>query len=107
MDSQINITEIVNAENTELASKVVQSIVDDKNELRNIGILGRFFGKKDCAVVNILGVVLIIFVVCLFCFLFFYTDDAATTFPKKDVVTLLLPVITTMVGYLVGKQPKE
>ena len=101
MSDKIDLNKLANNKNPELA----QQAIDVYSDSLNLGLLGKFFGKKEHAIHNIIGLVLIIFLATLIGFMFWGTET--DTLSKKDVFTCLLPTITTIVGYLVGKNKSE
>lgn len=101
MSDKIDINKFANNKNPELAQQAINAYYDSMN----LGLLGKFWGKKEHAIHNIIGLVLVFFVATLVGFLFFGTETE--TLSKKDVLTFLLPPITTIVGYLVGKRKSE
>lgn len=101
MSDKIDINKFANNKNPEIAHKALDAYYDSLN----IGLLGKLWGKKEHAIHNIIGLVLFVFVITLVGFLFCGTETASLS--KKDVLTVLLPTITTIVGYLVGKYKAE
>ena len=101
MPDKIDINAILKKNNPELSQQVVQNYFNSLD----LGLLGKIFGRKESAEMNILGVILIALVATLVIFLFCGTESESLT--KKDILTFLLPAITTIIGYLVGKGKKE
>ena len=86
----------------DLAKQILESDSQAEREKRNIGFLGRFFGRKDVAPFYISGLVLFLLVLFLVLFCFFGKESASLT--KKDLVTFILPTITTIIGYFFGQK---
>lgn len=81
----------------ELAKQIIESDSQAESEKRNIGLLGRFFGRKDVAPFYIAGIVLLLLVLFLISFCFLGKETASLT--KKDLVTSVLPIIISIIGY--------
>ena len=86
----------------ELAKRIIESDSQAESEKRSIGLLGRFFGRKDVAPYYIAGIVLFLLILFLFVFCFFGKDTNSLS--KKDLVSSILPIITTIIGYFFGQK---
>ena len=89
----------------ELAKKIIDNESQADKERRNNGFLGKIFGHKDSAPFYITGIVLISLVLFLIFYMFLGNDTETTT--KKDVMTAILPVITSIIGFFFGQKEKS
>ena len=84
----------------ELAKKIIENDSQAEIEKRSIGLLGRFFGRKDVAPFYIAGIVLFLLILFLIIFCFFGKETNSLT--KKDLVDAILPIITSIIGFFFG-----
>lgn len=65
----------------------------------DLGLLGKFFGSRENAPMNIAGFILILLVAAGTIPLFWETKV-----PAGDVWKIILPIVTLTLGYLFGKK---
>lgn len=84
--------------------KVIQQIAkyDYEKQKINPGKLGQLFGSPDYAPTNIIGLLLIFLIVIGS--IYSCIPDNLKSFSTYQFWTLILPVITTIIGYLFGKK---
>src|SRR5438552_1834363 len=90
--------------------KVAQLVIENeakKHELSvKSGILGRIFGAGADAAIHIVGVIALVLVCSGVVYTFNPTN--ATTFAIADFWKIIIPILTTLMGFLFGRsQGKE
>lgn len=81
---------------------IVQNQKAERELLAETGWLGKFFGSGNNAKIHYLGLLLIVFSITLgVVFVFRGVAEG------KEVGTLLIPLITAIIGYLAGKSDKK
>lgn len=88
---------------TELAKQLIDS--NSEKEKRELGILGKLFGSSVNAPTNIIGILTISFVIVGI--IYTCIPDIYKSFSTSQFWSLILPVITTMVGYCFGVNTKK
>jgi hypothetical protein len=90
---------------TEVAKKLIDTEAQSETQRINTGLLGKLFGNKESAPINIIGFVLLILIAYLILFSFCGKDTEILT--RKDVLTFILPIITSLVGFFIGNKSKK
>ena len=73
---------------------------DLKQQLQDLGVLGKVFGSRDQSPGNIAGLAIIVAFVMLIAILF---SPESLSLPKKDAFTLVLGIISLTLGFLFGR----
>lgn len=94
----------INFEKLPKDPKLTESILDktlqDNKNLREIGVLGRFFGSGDNVKLNIAGITISLLLVfgIVFTFLDYYNNKNGF-----EIWKIITPIITLSLGYIFGK----
>ena len=90
-------------EDTELAKQIINN--NNEKEKRDLGTLGRLFGSSSNAPTNIIGV--ITFTLIIVGIIYTFIPDTWKSCSTYQFWTLILPVITSMIGYFFGVNGKN
>lgn len=103
MDNQWNLPD-----DTDLAKQVLLNSHENSKLTRELGVLGKFFGSKDSAKINIAGFFIIILtlsgIIFTFCLLRVTVSNQGISI--LDLWGILSPFITLSLGYIFGKNEK-
>ena len=83
-----------------LTESILQKTLEDNKNIREIGLLGRFFGSGDNVKLNIAGITISSLLVFGIIFTFFEYYNGKTNFEIWKIIT---PIITLSLGYIFGK----
>ena len=89
----------------DLATKLIESETQSELDRRDRGLLGKLFGNKESAPFYISGVVLFLLIIFLIAFCFIGQETVALS--KKDVLILILPIVTSIIGFFFGSKDKK
>ncbi|MDI9340260.1 MAG: hypothetical protein QM534_06775 [Sediminibacterium sp.] len=94
-------------EDTALAKKVIDH-ESKKHELKvRAGWLGQFFGVTKHVGLYIVGLICIILILTATIYTFFPDNSKPTSLSSEKLWTIVLPVITTLIGYIFGVSQKN
>jgi len=90
-------------DNPETAKAAMEAETTKDKEIRNSGIMGKFFGIGRSATTNYVGLVLVLTVVVL---LFMGIVDFGSEKESKfsDYSDVFMPIVTTIIGFLIGQK---
>jgi len=91
--------------------RVAKKIIDNEakqNELKiRSGLIGRLFGSNDRTQLYIVGAISIILLIVVSIYTFLPVSCKSPDLPSGQLWGYILPVITTLVGYVFGYSQRE
>lgn len=90
-----------------VTSKIIAANAQNEKRKAELGFLGRFFGSGDNVRLYIVGTIAL--GILLIALVYTLTPDRyrSTDFGLKELWALVLPIETTIIGYLIGSQSKD
>jgi len=91
-----------------VASKIIAANAENEKRKAELGFLGKFFGSGENVRLYIVGTIAL--GILLIALVYTLTPDAyrSAEFDLKDMWTLVvLPVESTIIGYLIGSRSKD
>jgi hypothetical protein len=85
----------------ELQVKVLEFDAQHRSKKLDQGWIGWLFGSSSEKNGNIAGMSLIVLLLTFVCIIFFYPSNTDLT--KKDAVTIVAGIITTILGFIFGR----
>ncbi len=94
-------------ENTSLAKKVIDSDTKKASLKIKAGWLGAFFGDSKNVGLYIVGLISLILLLTATVYTFIPNNYKSADLPTDKLWNIVLPVITTLIGYLFGFNNKN
>lgn len=92
---------------TGLAKKVIDSESKHTQQKIKAGWLGAFFGNSENVGLYIVGLISLILLLTATIYTFIPDIYKSETLSKEKLWNIVLPVITTLIGYLFGSNNKQ
>lgn len=87
---------------TALAKKVIDSDTKHKELKLKAGLLGLFFGDSNNVGLYIVGLISLILLVTTTVYTFIPDGYKSSSLPTDKLWNIVLPVLTTFIGYILG-----
>lgn len=98
----------IELQDPKVASKIIAANAESEKRKAELGFLGKFFGSGDNVRLYIVGTIAL--GVLLIALVYTLTPEKyrSTDFGLRELWTLvILPIESTIIGYLIGSQSKE
>jgi len=87
-----------------LASKIITENAKTEFHKAQLGVLGRFFGSSENVRLYIVGLIAVVILFIALVYTLMPSNWRSDTFGIKEMWTIITPIITTIVGYLIGSK---
>ncbi len=94
-------------QDTKLAQKVIDGEARTARMRIKSGWLGRFFGDTGNTSLYIVGLICILLLLCAIAYTFIPDTWRNTSLSVEKLWTIILPVLTTLIGYLLGYSTRQ
>ncbi len=90
-----------------IANKVIAENAKMENVKAQLGWLGRFFGNSSNVRLYIVGLIALVLLLIGIIYTFIPQQFRSETFGIGELWSVLTPMLTTIVGYLIGSNDKK
>lgn len=98
----------IEVQDPKVVSKIIAANAETEKRKAELGILGKFFGSGENVRLYIVGTIAIIVLLIALIYTLTPQQFRSSDFGLKEMWTLIvLPVESTIVGYLIGSRSKE
>ncbi|WP_123042879.1 hypothetical protein [Cohnella candidum] len=98
----------IEVQDPKVVSKIIAANAETEKRKAELGILGKFFGSGENVRLYIVGTIAIIVLLIALIYTLTPQPFRSADFGLKEMWTLIvLPVESTIVGYLIGSRSKE
>ncbi|MFD0672642.1 hypothetical protein [Cohnella sp. GCM10027633] len=98
----------IEVQDPKVASKIIAANAETERRKAELGILGRFFGSGENVRLYIVGTIALGILLVALAYTLLPDKHRSPEFGLKDMWTLVvLPVESTIIGYLIGSRSKD
>lgn len=98
----------IEIQDPKVASKIIAANAETEKRKAELGILGKFFGSGDNVRLYIVGTIALVVLLIALVYTMIPDRYRSADFRLKDMWALVvLPIESTIIGYLIGSRSKE